>query len=353
MSSTICGYKLLCSAEGYYISYKSGKLFKCRDLNDKPELITRLKLSRLSYFRLVVRALRLEPRTATSIGAEQIILSHRGAIYNIDIHNNCVQREHLFRKGMNNPLSFCVTDEPTRRILYGEYWTNMHKERVCIFERNDRGSWEECFAFNAGEITHIHQIVYDKFRKCFWILTGDADNESAIWRANNDFSEVKAIFRGSQIYRSCVLVPEDEGLLYATDTPLENNAIYYIPIEENSILPPQRIYDMPGPCIYGKSINKNLCAFSTSVEPDSSLPTWRYYLTSKLGNGVKSRNSYIVAGNSKDGFKKIFNARKDRWNMSFFQFGNIQFPDIEANKKLFCTGQALRGIDGKTVIIEI
>lgn len=358
MKYEILDNKMLCQNNGNYISYKAGKLYKQDSFKKSPICLTKLPNNKvkglLTLVRHAERLLRMEPRVAVEVGKENIVMSYRGAVYNVNTNDGSIKLEHRFRNGMNNPLSFCTTTEQKQRILYGEYWINAFREKVCIFERDKDGCWREIFAFNAGEVTHIHRIVFDKFRNCFWILTGDNDNESAIWQADYNFKEVKAVFKGEQKYRSCFLVPEENGLLYATDTPLEDNSIYFIPIEtENKILPPIKIYDMPGPCIYGKVIDENLFAFATSVEPDSSLPKWRYYFTRKTGKGVKTRKSYIVLGNSKDGFNECFEAEKDMMNMSLFQFGNFQFAETNDKNKIFCAGQALKKVDGKTLIIEI
>ena len=112
---------------------------------------------------------------------------------------------------------------------------------------------------------------------------------------------------------------------------------------------------MPGPCIYTTRIKKadgtDVYIFATSVEPDSSLPTRRYQLTYRLGAGVKTRYTHIIAGNPEEGFRDIAQFKKDILPIWLFQFGNSQFPYVEEKGRIICTGQSLRGIGGKTIEI--
>lgn len=350
----ISNKKILCKVGNYYISYKAGVLYRHRRLGGNAERLLSLPASKIKSVmvknRLCERAFRLEPRLAMAISNSNFLLSFQGKVYCIDLEGN-FDVEHLYRDGMNNPLGFCFFDG---RVIYGEYFGNKNYEEVCIYERNARGHWGMKYAFRPGEVLHIHQIVPDTNRSCFWILTGDADSESGIWRADFDFRTVVPIFRGKQKYRSCFIIPTEEGLAFATDSPLEKNGIYYT--KENSSgmwEKPQLIYELPGPCIYGTSLLNGKYVLATSVEPDSSVPSLQYSITDKLGKGVNDRFTHLVTGNPRDGFKELVKFKKDYYKMGLFQFGNVMFPNNIMENRCIFTGQALKKIDGKTVVVDI
>ena len=132
-------------------------------------------------------------------------------------------------------------------IVYGEYWANEEKEEVNIFQKQNE--WKKIYSFGSGEIKHIHNIVLDKYRDGILVLTGDADNESGILLCRNNFQETYWVVSGSQKYRTCVAYAEKDGILYATDTPMEKNGIYILRQEEREWKETQ-LYKLPGPCIY-------------------------------------------------------------------------------------------------------
>lgn len=343
--------KLLCSLGSGRVWYHGGNIFFQKKETDKMVRTHRLPASwrkrLMMKCRALERMLRLEPRLALPLNDTSFLLSHQGNIFWMDVTGAC-RLEHVYRSDMNNPLSFCRCGQ---RVLYGEYFGNGNQEEVCIYERGKLGNWEKRYAFPSGAILHIHQIVYDKFRKCFWILTGDADHQSGVWMADDSFFHVTPLFLGKQMYRSCFLMPMEQGVAYATDTPLELNGIYFAREHDGVWSEPKLVYDMPGPCIYGRAFSDGTYVMATSVEPDASLPSYRYRLTKRLGKGVLDRYTHVIRGNLETGFEEIARFEKDRFRMLLFQFGNLQFPETGEEREVLCTGQSLKKIDGKTVRI--
>ncbi len=301
----------------------------------------------LSRFEICERMLRLEPKLAVFKGNVCFFSCH-GTIYQYTWGNKKVTKAHLFRKGMNNPIclfelkDLCGFQDG---IIYGEYWANPNGEEVNIYQMLN-GQWIEKYSFPKGAITHIHGFAKDTLHDRLLILTGDFDEGSGIWEARDDFTYVRPLLVGKQQYRSCVAFACETGILYATDTPLEENAIYFFEYK-NQIL--HKLQSLPGPCIYGREyIDKGGCKqylFATSVEPDSRISGLKYLLTYKLGKGVKDRKTHVLAGNALDGFTEIMALSKDWLPMGLFQFGNIQFPDAP---ELVCVPQAVKKYAGKT-----
>lgn len=355
----ISNHRLLCENKKYSIYCHAGKLYVHKNNCLEKEMIIQLPMQRkkkaIVGFRFLERLFRLEPRFAYFISEDCILFSFQGAMYHYSIEREELKEEVRYRTGMNNPLMLCCNKniEGKTRILFGEYWRNSKNEEVSIFERNIDGKWYKVYTFPSNTVYHIHYITYDSMRKCFWILTGDLNKESAIWKADLMFDTVTPLLQGKQVYRSCFIVPNENGLVYATDSPNENNYIFFIDLSKKR-MEIKKLYEMPGPCIYGKVTNKGEMVIATSVEPDSSGLNKKLSLFShKLGKGVKSKNSYIIYGSMEHGFKKVMELKKDIFMMGLFQFGNFYFPDYEISDRIKACPIALEKYDGKTLEIII
>lgn len=329
--------KLLCATKNNLLIYKKGYLLFC-NLNEPEKVIKQVKIQGLcGKINALARLLRLEPRCAIALDNENFLISFKGIILHYSTVSNSLIEEHRFEKGMNNPLSFCIVTLKSgeKEIYYGEYIWNTEKGPVAIYKRKD-GEWSKIFEFPANSITHIHNIIYDDVRDLFYILTGDEDNESGIWVADREFKKVQVLIKGKQQYRSCVAFISNDYLYYATDTPLETNHIYRVSIKKRSDASVERVCEIPGSCIYGTSIG-NRYYLSTTVEPDSSLPSWRYRITSKLGKGIKDRYSHIILIDEDGTIKECKKLKKDIWPMWLMQFGNVLFPYNETQTVYFTT----------------
>lgn len=357
ITNVVSNKKLICYSNAFCLFSKGTKLYCSKGIGEKEIMLGVLPVSTtkkiLSNVRLFARALRLEPRCGIFVDENVAIVSYHGAIYRVDCKNASIQLEHEFRSEMNNPLCFTKIEGLTGftdGIYYGEYFLNHAGTAVNIHRRNTDGSWQVVYTFLAGSIYHIHGIIPYPQKDCVYILTGDKDSESGIYEMRNNFKDAKAIVSGKQAYRACVALPIDNGLLYTTDTPLEENHLYQLDFDSKEI---KSVCKIAGPSIYGKVISDNEMVFSTSVEPDSRITGLKYEFTYKLGEGVQDRNShlyYVKWDGSQAQVKEIFKARKDIIPMGAGQFGTMMFPAGEG--QLFVTGQALRKYDNKTIRID-
>jgi len=347
--------RLLCKSEVISLFSRGHKLYfrRCNDDFEIPlgpiPVSDILRVS--SEFRLLRRIFRLEPRCGIALDEHNFLVSFHGAIYRVCVDEKRITKEHEFRIGMNNPLSFCNIEGISgfdEGVVYGEYFGNLNNENVDIYQRrNEDKVWHRIYSFPPGMVKHIHKILIHPTRKSVIVLTGDEDNESAIWEFRHNFNDMKVLVQGAQRYRACVAFPFGEGLVFATDTPKENNAIYFY----KPGTPPEKLFDISGPCIYGTTLNIDDFVFATSVEPDSNNTGLNYTFSYKLGPGVKDWYSHIYIGNPRKGFKEVFRARKDFLPMLLFQFGNFLFPSGEYSE-LYVTGQSLLNYDGKTARIN-
>ncbi len=342
--------------EQYVIAYKKGKLYLIYSDSGQEyclgTLEKRLWCKILSNFTIFERAFRLGIRVGCVLDETNDLVSYHGGIYRINSLQKKIYKEHSYRTRMNNPLSFCrVKNIPgfPDCIIYGEYFGNSNREQVAAYARIE-GKWEKVFSFPEKTINHIHRIVPDPYRNRLLVLTGDTDEYSGIWEVKGGFSSPLPILVGRQQYRSCVCFPMQNGLIYATDTPLERNYIYRWNLKKTDA--PHVIYQMPGPCIYGVERN-GIFLFSTSVEPDSHDRGLKYLFSYKLGEGVSDRFTHLIYGNEKNGFKEIIKLQKDFFPMALFKFGNIIFPNTEdkMDSCMFCP-ESVFGYNGKTLEFE-
>ncbi len=108
---------------------------------------------------------------------------------------------HRLLRG-TRPLHFSTN--PTGHMFWGEYFDNPRRDEVYIYVSTDRGAhWDVAYTFPKGDIRHVHNIVYDEWEACFWVLTGDDGPECRILRASCDFKNVEVILSGNQQVRSC------------------------------------------------------------------------------------------------------------------------------------------------------
>src|SRR5690348_2268861 len=119
------------------------------------------------------------------IGAIPGAIVHKG----VDAHEFAVT--HRIRRG-TRPLH--ITAAPDAPVYWGEYFDNPQRDEVHIYGSCDRGcTWHIAYTFSRGAIRHVHNIVFDEFDPCFWILTGDEAGECRILRASTDFRNVDAV----------------------------------------------------------------------------------------------------------------------------------------------------------------
>ena len=199
---------------------------------------------------------------------------------------------------------------PGGSVFWGEYFDNRSREEVHIYASTDGGrSWSVAYTFPKGAIRHIHNIVHDPWQQCLWVLTGDYGDECRILRASCDLSTVDLVLRGNQQARAVAAVPTEDGLYFASDTPLEQNFIYVLDRRGNL----SRLVAISGSSIYGCRVG-NLLFFSTMAEPSEV-------------NRERTVRVYGADTRAPEEWHSPLSWRKDSWPMRFFQYGNAFLPD--------------------------
>lgn len=228
-----------------------------------------------------------------------------------------------------------ITATPADKIYWGEYFDNRERAEVYIYASGDRGqTWQVAHTFPAGNIRHVHNIVYDRWGDCLWILTGDEGPECQILRASCDLRSIEVVLAGNQQARAVAAIPTPAALYLATDTPYEKNHVYRL--DRTGRL--ERVGDLSSSSIYGCRVGESLF-FSTMVEPSN----------------VNTSREVQIAG-SKDGseWPTLLRWSKDGFPMRYFQYGNAVLPDGENTTHILAvTTIAVKNDDVTTTLWEV
>ncbi len=246
--------------------------------------------------------------------------------------NDEFQVTHKIRRG-TRPLH--VVAVPSGSIYWGEYFDNRERAEVHIYVSIDRGrAWQVAYTFPAGSIRHIHNIVYDRWGDCLWILTGDDGAECKILRASSDLRSMEVVLAGNQQTRAVAAIPTQEGLYVSTDTPFERNHVYRLDRAGNA----ERVGDLASSSIYGCSAGGALF-FSTMIEPS-------------VVNA--SREVHIAGSVGGTNWQVLARWKKDNLPMRYFQYGNAILPDgVNTSRYLAATTIAVEKDDLITTLWEV
>jgi hypothetical protein len=219
-------------------------------------------------------------------------------------------------------------------IYYGEYRSNTERSMIRIFKSKDKGlTWEVAWEFE--NIRHVHGVYSDPYCKnSIWVTTGDSDNESAIWRTNDNFLSLQKVCGGSQQLRAVQLLFTNSYVYFGSDAPGELNYIYRIDRRGENI---ERLVNVSSSVFYGCKVGSSLF-FSTAVEP-SQVNTTRF-------------SEIWTSTNGKD-WIKILEVKKDFFSMRYFQYGQTLLPAGPGDgAHFYCFLFSLVG-HGKTIKIPI
>jgi len=251
----------------------------------------------------------------------------------------CSDEFHVTHKIQRGTRPLHITATPSGRIYWGEYFDNRERAEVHIYVSMDQGrTWQVAYTFPAGSIRHVHNIVYDRWGDCLWIMTGDEGAECQVLRASSDLRSVEVVVAGSQQARAVAAVPTEHWLYFSTDTPFEKNHVYRLDragkVEQVGDLASSSIFGCRVGCGAGEAI-----FFSTMLEPSAVNTVREVHLTG-----------------SRDGTKWPVLARwkKDNLPMRYFQYGNAFLPDGEnATNYLAATTIAVETDDLVTTLWEV
>lgn len=277
-----------------------------------------------SSSRITYRLVRDGFHALAALPSGHLIAAVPGAIVTLAPGENEFRISHKLLRG-RRPLH--ITAVPDGRVFWGEYFDNVEREEVYIYGSEDQGStWEIAYTFPTRAIRHVHNVIYDEWQDCLWVLTGDIASECRILRASCDFKNVEVVMSGNQQARAVAMVPTESGVYFTSDTPLEKNFIYFLDRAGHfSCVAP-----LASSSIYGCRVGDSTF-FTTMAEPSDVNPS-----------------DHVALYGSADGvhWPAMREWRKDGWPMKFFQYGNVFLPDGTNTTNLLALSTiAVRGAD--------
>jgi hypothetical protein len=282
-----------------------------------------------SQFALTFRLLRDGFHAVAITRSGNIIAAVPGAILTKPAGEAEFRITHRLLRG-TRPLHIVAT--PDGRLLWGEYFDNPRRDEVHIYASEDCGlTWHVAYTFPKHSIRHVHNIVYDRWQNCLWGLTGDYGSECRILQASLDFSSLEEILCGNQQARSVAAIVTEEGLYFASDTPLEQNFIYSL--DRAGRL--HRLASIPSSSICAGR-NRSGMFFSTMVEPSK----------------VNLRREVTLFGSiNGENWNQLAAWKKDAWSEKYCQYGNAFIPDGENHTEFLAVSTiAVKNADLQTTI---
>ncbi len=290
------------------------------------------RLVRDGFHALAILQAKDDERTASQTKHPTIIAAVPGAIVTRTPASNRFRATHKIRRG-TRPLHITAVADGT--IYWGEYFDNRERAEVHIYASSDRGeTWHIAHTFRAGAIRHVHNIIYDRWADCLWILTGDEGSECKILRASCNLRCVEEVLSGNQQARAVAAVPTPDALYLSTDTPFEKNHV--LRMDRGGKV--DSIADLESSSIFGCRVG-NAIFFTTMVEPSSV---------------NRSREVHLVGSGDQVEWKLLGRWKKDMVSMRYFQYGNAILPDgYNSTNYLAATTIAVQDADLVTTVWEV
>ena len=333
-------YHLMAVGPEKCLWYRNGRLWVSSELDDRVmEVADDLYIDEKQHIlgriiinnKLLQRILRLQPRACVMNDVGQFCFSFNRRIYIVDQHGRIIDSTPV-RDGKRNPLQIAWIQGISGfrdALVYGEYGWDTSIDCVNIMQYGNH-RWNTVYSFPPGTVSHIHGLVPDPKNQCVYVLTGDADSESGIWKAEANFSKVTPVLTGKQIYRCCAARVREDGMIYATDTPITNNYLMRIGRDWET----KQIASLPGSVI--NSMEGAECWwFSTAVEQNPNLPRLLHSISIRKGPGIIDRNIHVFQYDDERGLHEVVCLKKDWLPMWLFQFGNLSFVRNYRNDRVF------------------
>jgi hypothetical protein len=278
--------------------------------------------------RLAARLLRQEIRTFCLLSDGTGIAVTKSGIFRGETGKE--EMELVMVPSNGTPLNICFDNQD--RVLFGDYGFKGMKR---LYVSTNKGkSFEEFWRFDEGDIRHVHGIQPDLFDGGFWVFAGDFDTQPGIARLSDDLKNFDWIERGHQMVRTVKAIIEPNYIYYGTDTEFEQNYIVKLDKKTGKW---ERLQPIAGASLHATRFG-NLRIISTSV--DSS-------------QFCEQFSALYVSIQSDENWNLLKKYDKDFWSPRYFQYGTCVLPNnvSETSWGIF-SGQALKKIDGQTIIFE-
>jgi hypothetical protein len=190
------------------------------------------------------------------------------------------------------------------KLYYGDYFGNKNREIVHLYEV-DLITFRKKKLINFPRIRHIHfvQVNFENTDELF-IGTGDENIESNFYKYNLKKNKLSIIGGGNQTWRAVSLIQKGNLLIWGSDSPYQENYIFYYNIEKKTL---SKVLKIDGPAYY-----------STHDKAGS------YYIATTIENKNIHR-AKIYKSNDLISWNEIAEFEKDFLHPKLFGYGVIEF----------------------------
>lgn len=255
------------------------------------------------------------------LGVHHLVFSGERGVVVVNKETFLIDGRNVVRLGAlhgSRPMALCSAKGG---VYYGEYRSNPERSAVHVYGLDlTTCTWQPVWCFEG--VRHVHGVYFDPYTDAFWVTTGDADDEAAIWRSDDDFQTLRRVAGGSQQFRAVQLLFTPDYVYFGSDAPDECNHIYRMDRSGRCV---ENLVAVGGSVFYGCQVDNDLF-FSTAVEP------------SKI-----NQRAFSEVWHSADGanWQKPLELKKDALPMKYFQYGQVLFPLCEGGQEsLYCTAFA-------------
>lgn len=256
----------------------------------------------------------------------------RDGIYRAERGNLEMDRVFPIFSG-SRPLNLTVDRED--HILFGEYGPNRRRREIYLHVSADRGrTFEVAYQFRAGEIRHVHNVLYDVFMDKYWVFVGDYAHEPGIGLLSKDLSRLEWFARASQRARIVAAIIERDCLIFGTDSELEQNYIVHMDKATRQL---RELIPIEGTSLFASRFG-NVRLISSCVEPSAV-----------------NRSTTATLYASCDGLRwhPVRSFQKDFLPFVPFQFGTLVLPYSDFGRSLgMFSGQAVRELDNRVCVVS-
>jgi hypothetical protein len=286
--------------------------------------------------RLASRLMRHEVKALVRLADGGLVASTRRGVHHGRPGEPLMRPSRVETRGEAVMPPMTLTVGPGDRVIWGEYGSKRGKRGVRLYASDDAGSsFRIVYAFDPGEVLHVHNVLHDPARGHYWVLAGDHGDEPGIGILSEDLAKFEWLAKGEQLYRAVEAFDFGDRLVYATDTEMERNALVSMDKDSGRT---ERLMELEGSCIHACRFG-DIYAFSTTVEPSPVNPT---------------RSASLWVSRDGERWDCVLEARKDRWNGSYFQFGSLVLPRGRSGReRLFLSGQAVEGLAGLALVAQL
>lgn len=258
---------------------------------------------KIAWFSPLQRLFREKIHQVFFAGDKLIILT-KGLIRVYNLQGECLA-EFIIERGSRPLRHGIVYVENT--IIYGDYWANTKREPVNLY-RIDLVSFEQKVLSVFEHVRHIHCTQIDiRDNRYVFVCTGDTDSESGIYRVELSSGIYETVAEGAQCYRAVSLIQDGNILIWGSDSPATQNAIYCLDLVCGGGA--KLVVTIDGPAYYSTKSADGSFYIATTIED-------------------RRRHKAIIYASTDRGLSwspcRLF--KKDIWPDKWFGYGSVEFP---------------------------